>query len=330
MEEILYDAVSVLPDSLKASVLRAALSVKELYEIRFVAGKSVYFSTGEGVRFVNRSGFTELIPGKGTLVPFSDELDEIVNRAAGFSGFFYEKQLKEGFITYGRGLRLGICTSSGTESFSSGSVNSLVIRIPCFYEDAFGNDADKLIKLSEKGLLIAGAPSSGKTTILRKIAVRLSDSFLGSFKKVAVIDERGELSGGKPLGFCTDIIGGKNKSSAILHAVRLLAPDFIICDEIGTVAESEAILQGLNSGVSFVASVHAGSINELIRKRQFRLLFSENVFSSVALLSKKGNIREISIYSYEEICDEINRSYSSLYGNRTYGDIFAEHQPKET
>ena len=330
MEEILYDAVSVLPDSLKDSVLRAALSEKELYEIRFVAGNSVFFLTAEGVRFVNRAGFTEHIPGNGALAPSSEELEEIINRAAGFSGFFYEKQLKEGFITYGRGFRLGICTSSGTESFSAGAVNSVVIRIPCFYKDVFGNDADSLIRLSEKGLLIAGSPSSGKTTLLRKIAVKLSDSFLGSFKKVAVIDERGELSGGKPLGFCTDIIGGKNKSSAILHAVRLLSPDFIICDEIGTVEETEAILQGLNSGVSFVASVHAGSINELVRKKQFRILFSENVFSSVALLSKNGSRREISIYSYEEICDEINRSYSSLYSNRTYRDIFSEYQPEKT
>lgn len=330
MKNVIYDAVSVFPERLKAPVLNAALSERELYEIRFIADKAVFFSTYDGIRFVNKSGFSEAVPGAGTLVPSCDELEEIINRAAAFSGFFYEKQLKDGFITFGGGLRLGICVSSGADSFSSGTVNSLVLRIPCFQEYVFGDDAERLIKLSEKGLLIAGAPSSGKTTLLRKMAVMLSDSFSGGFKKVAVIDERGELSGGKPLGFCTDIIGGKSKSTAILHAVRLLSPDYIICDEIGSTAESEAILQGLNSGVSFVSSVHAGSLKELIRKRQFRILFSENVFSAVALLTKNGNERKISIYSYEEICDEINGTYGSLYGNRTYGNIFSEYPSEET
>ena len=329
MRNVIYDAVAVFPERLKGPVLNAALKERELYEIRLVARKAVFFSASEGIRFVNKAGFSESIPGVGTLVPSVEELEEIINRAAAFSGFYYEKQLKEGFVTYGKGLRLGICTSSGTDSFSSGAVNSVVIRIPCFCKDAFEEEAYKLIKLSEKGLLIAGAPSSGKTTLLRKIAVMLSDAFSGSFKKVAVVDERGELSGGMPLGFCTDIIGGKSKSSAILHAVRVLAPDFIICDEIGAVEESEAILQGLNSGVSFVASVHAGSVKELIRKKQFGLLFSENVFSYIALLQKLGSERRISIYTYEEIRDEINRVDGFLHCNRTYGDISYEYQSSE-
>lgn len=330
MTRTIYDAATVFPERLKHPVLSAAKQVSDLYEIRFVAERAVYFSTSEGIRFVNSSGYTESIPGKGTLVPTRCELEEMTDRAAGFSGFFYEKQLKEGFITYGGACRMGICTSSGTDNFSSGTINSVSVRIPCFSTELFADISGELSSLAEKGLLVAGPPSSGKTTLLRIIALKLSDAFLGQFRKVSVIDERGELSGGKPLGFCTDIIGGKSKSSAILHAVRLMSPDYVICDEIGTSEEAEAILQGLNSGIRFIASMHAGSLSELVNKKQFRLLFFENVFSCVALLHYDEHGREADIFTKGEIMNEIRRYYGSLYGDRSYRDIFPEYSQKKT
>ncbi len=91
----------------------------------------------------------------------------------------------------------------------------------------------------EGGLLLVGAPSSGKTTVLRDIARQLSSGSVGAIRRVAVIDERGELAGvykgmrGIFLGLAARL-DGYPKAQGILQAVRSLAPDYILCDEIGS------------------------------------------------------------------------------------------------
>ena len=55
-------------------------------------------------------------------------------------------------------------------------------------------------------------------------------------------------------------------------AVRALAPQVIITDELGTAEDLRAVNTALDSGVTVIASVHAGSIEELRRKEYSRLL----------------------------------------------------------
>lgn len=317
MNDIFADAVSVFPDRIKTPVINAYKSSDALYEIRFVKDCSVYFFTRDGIRFVCADGKLSNIYSANTLKPKESELEEIVNRAMGYSGFLYDREIKEGFVTYSCGIRLGICTSGGGKNFGLGNINSLVIRLPYFEDPTEYSQLEELLRYSSKGLLIAGAPASGKTTMLRIIAKKLSDGSSGVYKKVAVIDERGEISAGKPLGACTDIIRGKEKSQAILHSLRLLSPQYIICDEIGNVNETKAITEGLNSGISFVASIHASDIKELLYRSQFRLLFFENVFGAVAFLSSEAPGKISRIYSREEIHNEINRSCNNMHLNNT-------------
>ena len=79
-----------------------------------------------------------------------------------------------------------------------------------------------------KGLLIAGPPSCGKTTLLRDLARQLATGAGGIPKKVAIIDERGELAGtycGIPqndLGLCSDILDHYPKGEGMIQAVRCL------------------------------------------------------------------------------------------------------------
>ena len=140
------------------------------------------------------------------------------------------------------------------------------------------------------GVLVAGAPSSGKTTILRDIARQLSSGLCGDVRKVAVVDERGELAGtyrGVPqndLGPCCDVLDGYPKGEGILQAIRSLSPEFIICDEMGGLADVEAAAQGLNAGVGMISSVHAGSVRELLRRQQALSLLHTGAFGYVVLL----------------------------------------------
>lgn len=313
MNELLSDVLKIMPDGIKLPLSSAIKTAEGIYEIRLIADTSLYLVTETGIKFLDENGnLFRAFPLK-PLKPTASELCEIVDRSIGYSGFFRENELKNGYVTYSQGIRIGLCTDVKKEG-SMGKITSLNIRIPYFGAAYEKTDFGEILSFSS-GLLIAGAPSSGKTTLLREIAKRLSSGFGGACKKVCVIDERGELTAGKSPGVCADVIRGMKKADAILHAVRVLSPRYIICDEIGGYDETESILAGLNSGVSFIASIHAGDVISLVRRQQFRILFSECVFDRAVLLSPSEPGKISAIYTYGELLYEMGRSCKPLYGN---------------
>ena len=319
MTDIIKSALSVFPERLKIPVGEAVEKISLIQEIRLVARKNVYLYTGRGIFFIDTYGNISQHPPCNALMPSPSELDEISDRAIGYSGFSRERELKNSYITYGRGCRMGLCCD-GNNAFSSGKITSLNIRIPHFPDSGISTELSEIMNFST-GLLVAGAPSSGKTTLLRKMAQYLSSGQRGQYRKICIIDERNEITAGNPFGICTDVIRGKPKDEAILHAIRLLSPHYIICDEIGSERETYSLLEGLNAGASFIASVHAGNISSLIRRRQFRILFDENVFDKVLVLSAETPGKIESVYSYEELYGEICRSYGNFLVGSADRDI---------
>ena len=94
--------------------------------------------------------------------------------------------------------------------------------------------------------------------------------------------------------------------------MRAMSPDIIICDEVGTREEIEAIEYGLNSGVKFILTVHASSYEELKRKKQIEQLLDTGEFSKIVLL-RSGRIPGITekIIDCGVLLDEIHRGHSS-------------------
>ncbi|MEG0663719.1 MAG: hypothetical protein RR483_01310, partial [Clostridia bacterium] len=137
--------------------------------------------------------------------------------------------------------------------------------------------------------------SSGKTTILRSIGFELSKQYCG----VCFIDERKELiiDDYNYLNKNIDIIRGIKKEKAMEIALRVLSPQIIICDEIGTVAESEIIINALNGGAHCIASAHGNDINTILKRPQIKLLIESYAFSKVIFLNEKeiGKIKNIVI-----------------------------------
>jgi len=220
--------------------------------------------------------------------PSAGEMEECLFRLCDYSVQTHRDQLSQGYITVKGGHRAGICGNAVRDAagkiINFSDISTIRLRISRSITGVADQlKAHFLCPKSDtlRSLLIAGAPGTGKTTILRDLANALTNARYGRFYSVTAADERGELS---PEGICCDVIRGIPKAEAILLAVRNLRPDAVLCDEIGTVAEAIALTEAVNSGVAVYASIHAGSAEELLLKPQIHILSENRVFPKTALL----------------------------------------------
>lgn len=301
----------VLPQGIAFAAARAFETFSgDIYELRLIGGQCAFLVTSAGIRFLSADGsLSERVPPLPLTVG-RDEPEELVERAIGYSGFAHEEELQQSFLTRPDGTRIGIAYTGGAGCLKTGRVASVNIRLPVRGTALDCPALETLLRELPGGVLVAGAPNTGKTTLLRYCCRFLAGGEGGVYRKVCAVDERMELSGGGAfdLGACTDVIAGRSKHEAILTALRLLSPEVIVCDEIGSCRETESILEGLNSGVTFIASMHARDLSQLSRRGQFLRLFEENVFFHVVMLSPEEKGRIARVYSYDEVADEIHRN----------------------
>ena len=117
-------------------------------------------------------------------------------------------------------------------------------------------------------------------------------------KNVALIDERGELAGtasGKfqnDIGMC-DVYDSYNKSEAMLHAIRSMAPEIVICDEIGSKEDIYAVEKSVNCGVRIISSTHCANEYELKQKANMVSLMKTGAFQTLVFLSNRTHAGEI-------------------------------------
>lgn len=201
----------------------------------------------------------------------------------------YQQELLQGFFTLPGGHRVGVAGVAGYSSDQEFSgmriVTSLDIRVARAFYTPLPQQLIQALQLG--GLLVAGRPGSGKTTMLRSIAQALSA--LG--KRVVLVDEREELMPCSTQGFLyppplnCDVLSGVPKAQAILMALRSLSPQVILCDEVGGIQDVAALEQGMYAGVDFVASIHGENIQGLSRRPQFKQLKELGVFQTCAFLT---------------------------------------------
>ncbi|MCQ2408174.1 MAG: Flp pilus assembly complex ATPase component TadA [Oscillospiraceae bacterium] len=266
----------------------SAEQTAEIRELRLRIGKCVQAVMPSGAMTVTKDGTLTSLSAEG--IPVSRQLmDTVFQNLCSHSLHSWQHAIRQGFVTIHGGSRAGIC---GTAVIQDGhlenvrQISSLNIRIASerigCAEELLRNPA---INPERGGLLIAGAPASGKTTFLRDIS-----RILGASKPVSLLDSRGELAAmqnGMPqfeLGAQTDILDGYPKAEGVEIAVRVMSPAFLICDEIGSDAEAEALLGALHTGVHIIASAHAGSLAVLRQRPQISKLIESGAFRTVVML----------------------------------------------
>ncbi len=323
-------AAGVLSERIKLLVQRLPIDVKrQTQELRLRVNRPVCVCCTGGIYFLSHSGRLICRPEGEMILAEKEDIEASFRNICSYSIYSHQNEIRNGYITLSGGHRVGI---SGTAVCRDGEItgmrdiSSVNIRIAREVPGA----ADELFRVLKNtisgGLLLAGAPASGKTTILRDIARQLSNGSCGDLKKVTVVDERGELAGtymGVPqndLGSCSDILDGYPKAEGILQAIRSLSPEYIVCDELGGNDEVRAVEQGLNAGVSMISSIHAGTIEEFIRKNQAVQLLETGAFGSVAMLGgheKPGIL--IGIYKAGDLLAEAHRRFDADRGGNARG-----------
>ena len=199
------------------------------------------------------------------------------------SVYAYTESMKRGYLTLGGGCRVGLAGRGVIEDgriVGLSEISSMSIRIPRRVPGAEEAAYRLFRRLGGKsGILIYAPPGVGKTTVLRELALRLS-SGKGAMR-VALVDSRGELDAGQlSRGCLVDILRDHPKASGIEIAARTLSPEVILCDEIGSREDVEAILAVQAAGVPLIATAHADSLASLRREAGLPRLFSAGVFGA--------------------------------------------------
>lgn len=205
------------------------------------------------------------------------------------SWYALEDEIRSGYLTLSGGHRVGI---SGKVVLERGYIktlkyiNGLNIRLA----RAVPGAADPVMRQILRGdrivsTLIISPPGCGKTTLLRDICRQLSNRGFN----VVVIDERSEIAAchrGIPqldIGESTYVIDSCPKAQGISMALRGLAPDVIITDEIGHPDDGTALADAIRAGVEVISSCHGAdwdSVQQRTWMQYGRAAFAQAVFLS--------------------------------------------------
>lgn len=297
--------------------------IENIQEIRLRKGKPVVVVSNGDSSFLTSNSKTTYIVSNNCVIPTENEIVDTVNKMCGYSMHTQTENISNGYITLKNGSRVGV---AGTAVYEAGhiksikDINSLNIRIPRNLTNISDTIFEYFMSCGVKNLIVVGPPNCGKTTMLKDIALQLSSGRMGKYYKVSVIDERNEISN-EFLGPNIDILSGFEKDKGISIALRTLSPDVVICDEIANLSETQRVIDGMNSGIKFILSLHAVNLDELKRKKVFTALFNDGGFDSVVFLSSANRPGKISnIYRVEKINNEICFSKYD-FNNKYNGNI---------
>lgn len=264
IEDILKYFPTNICDNLRQAFNNSNIE-KNLQEIRIRVNKPII------LKFSN----TDIILQYNIL---QSEILQILERICENSIYAYKQQICNGFITIKGGHRVGLtgeCVIENGKIINIKYISSLNFRIAREVFNCSLRVFKEVIDFESGSIfntLIVSPPGKGKTTILRDLVRNLSNgitdiNFKG--KTCGVVDERGEIAAcyrGIPqndVGLRTDVIDNVSKEKGIKILVRSMAPEIIVCDEIGSREDVQAIKYAISSGVKGIFTMHGNNIDDV-------------------------------------------------------------------
>ncbi len=314
MNERFESLCRYLPVAWKGTILALPTHILDgVRELRIRAGKPLLLMLGK----------------ERAVLPISASAEDVRNCFWQFCGravHAHQDELCQGFVTTEDGFRVGVAGRAvlkDGEVVSYRDITSLCVRVSRPTIACASALLPYLVKNGTvQSLLLCGAPSCGKTTVLRDAARLLSTRF-----SVAVVDERRELAV-DALGEC-DVLSGCPKTSGILQAVRTLSPDAVIVDELGSDEEWRAVTASCYLGVPVIASVHASDSRELTARPVIAEVLRNGGFSVVAVMPPRCAVEEATrIWKVRDYLENSGDRVDCvrLYGDRDGGGMASEGQ----
>lgn len=218
----------------------------------------------------------------------ANEISETSSRLCQGSLYSYAENIKEGVIATEYGIRAGVCGRAvmrdGTLSCVR-DITSINIRIP--HRIIGASNALYELVVDCGSVLVCSAPGRGKTTLLRELIPVLSSG--ANAKRVSVIDSRLELFAGMRDCDMADFFIGYPRQDGIISAVRTMSPEYVICDEIASERDADAVRIARSAGVNVVVSAHAGSFTDLRKNRYIKELLDSHMFGALYGITDKGH-----------------------------------------
>ncbi len=234
-----------------------------------------------------------------------EELESVLELATRGSVHSAEASIRKGYVTVSGGHRIGLC-GTYVKTGAIRDLSSVCLRIAKPIETAAEGVLPRVVKDGRfLNTIIISPPGHGKTTMLRDLVRRLSDSGF----RISLVDERCEVAAkrrGTPqfdVGRCTDVMDGIEKAEGASLVLRTMSPDIIALDEITAEEDIQAVETILNCGVGILATVHGTTPDEVFSRPGYQKLCELHVFERAVLLHKKSgeftyrimNIREGSV-----------------------------------
>ena len=231
------------------------LNLNYLTEIRLRRGQPVIIEYRGEYKYLGAGGVTERRNG----AILCGDVADILFKAMSGCVYSYAEELKQGFITVGGGVRIGVAGEYVTENGDVKTIaraTSLNIRIPHRAEGCSNAVYSALFKDGITSVLLFSRPGCGKTTMLRDLTARISREYRIN---VLVLDARNEIGGAGEsydLGETVDIVKSCDKLPSVKSAIRAMKPELIVTDELYGESDCAAVKFARDCGIDVLASSH--------------------------------------------------------------------------
>lgn len=230
----------------------------------------------------------------------SEDMEYIFQKICENSIYSYQNQIINGFITLPGGNRVGLVGTAVIKDekiINFNYISSLNFRIGRQIIGCSNGIINEIINGNTiYNTLIISEPGKGKTTLLRDVVRNISNGIENKFNglNVSVIDERGEISATykgcmkNDLGIRTDVISDIPKSIGLRMAIRSMAPNVIVADEIGSRQDVEAIKFALCCGVKGIFTAHGKNIEDICKNPELNDLIKNKIFDKIIKIEGKN------------------------------------------